>query len=192
MAQNALSVLLWRLLHVRLLNCPHLDCSDQWEIQTRSLRRNRWTIPATSFSWNIRIAAIPSARAAIHCPTFPSVTPPRASTDAARSGFSHTLLSFSKPPLMAPPFFSNTGPKDCEVCAVWSLDRHLNVSRLKPEFQFCCRASCQFPDLLTSYSNSNPSHFHPAMPPSIFFTFRLRRARRTAALSAPLQWGPLQ
>jgi hypothetical protein len=44
----------------------------------------------------------------------------------------------------------------------------------------------------TIYSNSNPSHFHPAMPPSIFFTFRLRRARRTAALSAPLQWGPLQ
>ena len=36
-------------------------------------------------------------------------------------------------------------------------------------------------------SSSNPSHSQPAMPPSIFFTPRLSRARRTAALRAPLQ-----
>ncbi len=41
-------------------------------------------------------------------------------------------------------------------------------------------------------TRSKPSSFQPSIPPIIFLTGRPSRARRTAALSAPLQWGPAQ
>ena len=41
-------------------------------------------------------------------------------------------------------------------------------------------------------SRLKPSSFHPSTPPTIFFTFRPRRASRIAARSAPLQCEPLQ
>ena len=41
-------------------------------------------------------------------------------------------------------------------------------------------------------TSANPSSSHPVTPPIIFFTGRPRCARRSAALSAPLQWGPAQ
>ncbi len=44
----------------------------------------------------------------------------------------------------------------------------------------------------TSATSSNPSSIQPVMPPIIFLTGRPSRARRTAALSAPLQCGPAQ
>jgi len=41
-------------------------------------------------------------------------------------------------------------------------------------------------------TSSNPSSFHPSMPPIISFTGKPRDATRTAALFAPLQCGPAQ
>ncbi len=44
----------------------------------------------------------------------------------------------------------------------------------------------------SSRANSKPSSSQPVMPPIMSLTGRPSMARRTAALSAPLQWGPAQ
>src|SRR5579872_2709662 len=54
----------------------------------------------------------------------------------------------------------------CAHHIVWSLVRHLSVSRLKPNSNLAAVQVASFL-VLTSHSNSKPSHFHPAMPPSI-------------------------
>jgi hypothetical protein len=64
----------------------------------------------------------------------------------------------------------------------------------QPAIAHCYRVGVPSPALVSERpaSSSNPSSFQPVIPPIIFLTGRCRRATRTAARSAPLQWGPEQ
>lgn len=55
-----------------------------------------------------------------------------------------------------------------------------------------CLPAAGAPGAPQPVARSKPSSFQPSTPPIIFFTGRPSRARRMAALSAPLQCGPAQ